>query len=78
MDEKIKTLATKAELKAEQDKIATLQMHDLSYFIGNNLGRGGYDGSQNTFVYQPALSMLQLKKVKGIDYVISWKSKGVF
>ena len=41
LDEKIKTLATKAELKAEQDKIATLQMHGLSYFIGNNLGRGG-------------------------------------
>ena len=30
------------------------------------------------FVYQPTLSMLQLKKDKDIDYVISCRSKGVY
>ena len=38
----------------------------------------GGDGSQNMLVYQPAFSTLQLNKDKGIDYVISWKSKGVY
>ena len=35
------------------------------------------DGSQNTFVYQPTLDTLELKKGKGTDYTLSWKSKGV-
>ena len=37
------------------------------YFIGNNR-------SQNMFVYQPTFSMLD----KGTEYVIGWKSKGVY
>ena len=36
------------------------------------------DGSQNTFVYQPTLDILELKKDKDTDYVISWKSKVVY
>ena len=51
MEEKIKALttkeeiqkfATKAELKAEQDKIEKLLMHDLSYFLGKNFLGGDY------------------------------------
>ena len=41
------------------------------YFTSN-------DGSQNTIVYQPTLDALELKKDNGTDYVLSWKSKGVF
>ena len=41
------------------------------YFASN-------DGSQNTFVYQPTLDTLELKKDKGTDYVLSWKSNGVY
>ena len=41
------------------------------YFTSN-------DESQNTFVYQPTFDALELKKDKVTDYVISWKSKGVF
>ena len=59
LNENIKTLATKSKLKAEQDKIVKLQEFDSSYFIGNFLF--GNDGFQNMFVYQPALSMLELK-----------------
>ena len=40
------------------------------YFIRN-------DGSQNTFVYQSTLYTLELKKYKGTDYVLSWKSEEV-
>ena len=40
------------------------------YFTSN-------DGSQNMFMYQPTLNMLEFKKAKGTYYVLSWKSKGV-
>ena len=36
-----------------------------------------YDGSQNTFVYQPILDPSELKKDKGTDYVLCWKSNRV-
>ena len=36
------------------------------------------DGSQNTFVCQPTFDTLKLKKDKGTDYILSWKSKGVY
>ena len=35
------------------------------------------DGPQNMFVYQSKPDILESKKDKGIDYVISWKLKGV-
>ena len=42
--EEIKTLATKAVLKAEENKIVKLETHDLSYFLGKNVfGDGGSD-----------------------------------
>ena len=41
------------------------------YFTSN-------DGSQNTFVYQLTFHLLELKKDKGIDDVLSKKSKGVY
>ena len=41
------------------------------YFTSNN-------GSQNTPVYQPTLRTLELKKDKGTDYVLSWKSDEVY
>ena len=46
-------------------------MIDRIYFTSNG-------GSQNTFFYQPTLATLELKKYEGIDYVLSWKSKGVY
>ena len=30
------------------------------------------------FVYQPKFNTLELKKEKGTDYVLSWKSKGLY
>ena len=41
------------------------------YFTSNN-------GSQSTFVYKRTLDDLEFKKGKGTDYVLSWKSKGIF
>ena len=67
-------MVIKAELIAEQDKIVKLRTHDLSFLGKSFLGD---DGFQNMFVYQPTLRMLELKKDKGTDYVIGWKSKGL-
>ena len=36
------------------------------------------DGYQNTFVCQPTLGALEVKKDKGTDYILSSKSKGGF
>ena len=69
LNKQIGTLATKAELKPEQDKILKLQTHDLSYFLGKNFF--GDDGSQNMFVCQPIFSLLQLQRDKGTDYTLS-------
>ena len=74
--EEINTLATKAELKAEQDKIVKLETHDLSYFVGENFFRG--DGFQNMFVYQLTFFTLELKVNKNTEYVVGWKSKGLY
>ena len=52
-----------------------LQTH-LSYFLGNIFF--GDDGFQNMFVYQLTFSTLELTDDKGNDYVIGWKSKGVY
>ena len=59
LNKKVATLATKAELKADQDKIVKLETNDLNYFLGKNFF--GDDGSQNMFVYQPTFNMLELK-----------------
>ena len=42
-----------------------------SYFASN-------DATQNTFLYQPTLVTSDIKKGKGSDYVLSWKSKRVY
>ena len=59
LNKKVATLATKAELKADQDKIVKLETNDLNYFLGKKFF--GDDGSQNMFVYQPTFNMLELK-----------------
>ena len=43
----------------------------IIYFTSN-------DESQNTVVYQPILDAVELRKGKGTDYVLSWKSNAVF
>ena len=69
LENMIKTIATKAEIKAEQDKILKLGTYNLSYFPGKKIFRD--DSSPNKFVYQPTFKMLQLQKDKGVDYILS-------
>ena len=50
----MKTLATKAELKAKQDKIVKFQTYDLSLFIGQSYFFN--DGAQNFLIFQAILN----------------------
>ena len=68
LNKKLATSATKAELKAEQDKIVKMQTHDLSYFPETKVF--GDDDFQKMFVYQPTFSMLKLNEDKGTEYII--------
>ena len=60
-----------------QKKLNSLITKDYNFFLGRIYFTSN-DGSQNTFVYQPTLDTLELKKDKGTDYVLSWKSNGVY
>ena len=63
--------------KKVKTKINSLITTDYIFFLGSIYFKSNY-GSQNTFVYQPTLDTLELKKVKCTDYVLSWKSKGLY
>ena len=64
-------------MKPEQEKIVKLGAFNSNYFHGKIFF--GDDGSQNMFVYQLDNTWyVGVKKDKRIDYVLSWKSKGVY
>ena len=70
------TLATKAELKADQDKIKQLQAFNLSYFRGRR--HFEEDGAQNYLVFQPINRYF--KRIIGVGngkYIYFWKAKGL-
>ena len=60
-----------------QKKLNSLTAKYYNFLLGRIYFTSN-DGSQNTFVYQPMLDTLELEKGKGTDYVLSWKSKGVY
>ena len=60
-----------------QKKLNSLIMKDYNFFLRQNYFTSN-DGSQNSYVYQTTLDMLEFKKEKCTDYVLSWKSNGVF
>ena len=72
-EEKEKKLATKAELKVEQDKIVTRQIYDLSLFTGQSYFNN--DGAQIYLILQ--LLYYTLKRLGGTEKVVSLKSNGM-
>ena len=70
-------MSNKTKLLEVQKKLNSLITKDYNFFLGRIYFTSN-DGSQNTLVYQPTLDILELKKDKGTDYVLRWKSKGVF
>ena len=68
-----KTLATKAELKAEQDKSVKLQTFDSRYICSKSYFED--DGTQSCLVFQ--LLSGYFKTVANTSKVTAWKSKGL-
>ena len=63
LNKKVVALAKKPELKAVNDKIVKLEIHDLDYFLAKNF----LMMVPRMFVYQPTFNTLELKIDKGID-----------
>ena len=66
-------LSTKAELKAEQDKIVKLQVFDSSHSLGKNHFED--DGTQNYLVFHPVSRYF--KVIVNTYKVTAWKLKGL-
>ena len=58
-------------------KLNSLTTKDYKFFLGT-IYLASNDGSQNTFFYQPIIDTLELKNDKGTDYILGWKSKGLY
>ena len=71
LDRKLATLAKKAELEAQQDKVVKLQALDSSYFRGKSHFD---DGTKKYLVFQPVYIF---KKIANSNHILAWKSKGL-
>ena len=71
LNKKTATLATKAELKVEQNKITKLRSFDSSYFRGKSHFEEG--GTQNYLLFQPVY--IYVKKIGNTEHISAWKSK---
>ena len=60
----------------EWKKIEKLKTFDLNYFIGKDTF--GDKGFQNIFVYHTRIITIELKEDNDTNYIISWKSKGLY
>ena len=72
-----KSTSNKTKYLEVQKKLNSLITKDYNFFLGRIYFKSN-DESQNMFIYQPTLDMLELKKDESIDYVLSWKSNGVY
>ena len=66
-------MATKAELKAEQNKITKVQAFDSSYFHGKGILKMMV---LNFLVFQPMYRAF--RNIGNTDYISLWKSKWLF
>ena len=73
LNTKLATLATKAELKADEDEIVKFQGFDLIYFRCKVHFEN--DGAQKNLVFQPAYKYF--KTVTDGNKITVWKSKGL-
>ena len=71
-----KITSNKIKYLEVQNKLNGLITNDYNLLLGR-MYCSSNDGSQNMFVYQSTPDTLELKKDKAVDYVLSWKSKGV-
>ena len=72
-----KVTSNKTKYLEVQKKLNSLITNYYNFSLGRMYFTSN-EGSQNTFVYKPTLDTLELKKDKGTDYVLRWKSNGVY
>ena len=65
-----KITSTKIKHLEFQKKLKSLITKDCNFLFGRIYFTSN-EGSQSTFVYQPTIDALELKKDKGIDYVLA-------
>ena len=59
-------------------KTVPIDLKKLSNVVDNGVVRNAEFNTLKTFVYEPTLDTLELKKDKGTDYILSLKSNGVY
>ena len=78
----VKFISTQKKLTLMTENFATrLKQANLvrkTDFDNKLINSKSNDGSQNTFFNQPTLDILKVKKDKGIDYILGWKSKVLY
>ena len=74
LNEKIKALARKAELKGEQEKIEKLQTYDSSIFIDQSYFFN--DGSQDFLMFEPIFETFP-RTSRTTEAILAWQSRGV-
>ena len=65
-----KTKYLEVQKNKKKNKLNSLTTKVYNFFLGRICFTRN-DGSQNTFIYQPTVGTLELKKDKGTDYVLS-------
>ena len=60
-----------------QKKLNSLITKDYNFLLGR-IYFATNDRSENTFIYEPTTDTSELKKYKGTDYVLSWKSNRIY
>ena len=70
-----KIVSNKTKNIAIENELKKLKTFDLSYFRGKN----GFDedGTQNYYIFQPISKYLKVVYVNDINYILSWKSRGL-
>ena len=58
-----------------ENELKKLKTFDLSYFRGKN--HFDEDGTQNYYIFQPISKYLKVAYVNDINYILSWKSRGL-
>ena len=70
-----KIVSNKTKDISIENELKKIKTFDLSYFRGKNYF--DEDGNQNYYIFQPISKYLKVAYVHDINYILSWKSRGL-
>ena len=70
-----KIVSNKTKDISIENELKKLKTFDLSYFRGKN--HFDEDGNQNYYIFQPTSKYLKVCNASDINYILSWKSRGL-